>query len=596
MNLTINDKTKEQKNKNEEKKEKEDNQNNSSKLSLSLSDISLANPDIKNTQEFEKNQKLGRFVLGEKLGQGTFGFVRLAKHTLTGENVAIKILDKEKILKEKDKFRLKNEIKILKKLRHNNLVQLYSVIDTKLSINLIMEYCEGEELFDYINRKQRLKELEACQIFQQIISGIEYLSKNGITHRDLKPENILINNDNLKIKIVDFGLSNIYKNNELLKSKCGSLCFAAPEMISGKKYNGLNVDIWSSGVILFSMICGFLPFQEEDSSVLYQKIIKGKYQIPYYVSQLAGDLIHKILNINPEKRYTIDQIKKHKWFKMVNTDNIISEGLLLDKYIVPIDNDIINILVDDYKLNEEEIKIDLIKNRHNLITTSYYLLLKKKIKEGKKSICDMNSVEFVNYLNDKNNLLEKYENNLDEICEKRINKNYSETISENKSNSESFNENDLMKEKIEIKIEKLHQEIDDMKNTILTNNSINKTNKNNHENKAKKFNIKKLILNDNINNKKDNSRKTYKIIKREDIKSNYYSHKRIATQTQNTHNNINEKKFSIDAISKVIYSHNNKSQKSKDKDENSIFSYKKNKLNKKSMFRLTKINDNKINN
>ena len=598
MNLSINDKTEDQKNNNEskEKKEKQNNQNNSSNLSLTLSDISLANPDIKNTQEFEKNQKLCHFILGEKLGQGTFGFVRLAKHSLTGENVAIKILDKEKILKEKDKFRLKNEIKILKKLRHNNIVQLYGVIDTKLSINLIMEYCEGEELLDYINRKQRLKELEACQIFQQIISGIEYLSKNGITHRDLKPENILINKDNLKIKIVDFGLSNIYKKNQLLKSKCGSLCFAAPEMISGKKYNGLNVDIWSSGVILFSMICGYLPFQEEDTTVLYQKIIKGKYQIPYYVSQLAGDLIHKILNINPNKRYTIEQIKKHKWFKMVDMNNIMSEGLLLDKFIVPIDDDIINILVNEYKFNEEEIKISLIKNKHNIITTIYYLLLKKKIKEGKKSICDMNSEEFINYLNNKNNLLENHDNNLDKICKERLNKNYSENVSEINSNSEIITENDLVKEKIEIKIEKLHHEIDDMKNSIITNNRINKTYKNNNynKNKPKKLNIKNLILNDNmIINKKEKLKKTYKFIKREEIKSNYYSHKRIPTTLQYTKKNLYEEKIPKNSPSMVLHSQNNKNENSIDKEINTISSYKKDKLNKKSLFRLTKVNNNK---
>ena len=393
--------------------------NNSSVLTLTLSNISLANPDVKkmNEKEFNKNQKLGRFVLGEKLGQGTFGFVRLATHSLTGEKVAIKILDKEKILKEKDKDRLKNEIKILKKLRHNSIVQLYGVIDTKLSVNLIMEYCEGEELLDLINRRQKLKEMEACKIFQQIISAIEYLSKNNVTHRDLKLENIIVDK-NLKIKIVDFGLSNIYKNNELLKSQCGSLCFAAPEMISGKKYNGLNADIWSSGVILFSMVSGFLPFQEEDTKLLYQKITNGKYQIPYYISQTAGDLIHKILNINPNKRITIGQIKKHKWFKMIDINYNMSEGLLLNKFIIPIDEDIIDIMIKEYEFNAEETKKDLLKNKHNLITTCYYLLLNRKIKEGKKSICKMDSISFINYLNNKNNLLEKYKFNLEKIYKK----------------------------------------------------------------------------------------------------------------------------------------------------------------------------------
>ena len=593
-------------NKNNNPEKGNNNINNSSIQSLSLSDISLANPSINNIteEEMKKNQKIGHFVLTDKLGQGTFGFVRLATHTLTGEKVAIKILDKEKILKEKDKFRLKNEIKILKKLRHNNIVQLYGVIDTKISINLIMEYCEGEELLDYINRKQRLKEMEACIIFHQIISGIEYLAKNNITHRDLKPENILINQNNLKIKIVDFGLSNIYKNNELLKSKCGSLCFAAPEMISGKKYNGLTVDIWSCGVILFSMICGFLPFQEEEPKLLYEKIVKGKFQIPYYVSQLAGDLIHKILNIHPNKRYTIEQIKKHKWFKIYNNmyDNnnnnnniIINEGLLLDKYVIPIDEDIIKIMVNEYDFKEDEIKINLIKNKHNLITISYYLILNKKIKEGKKSNCDLNSNEFAKYINDKNNLLEKYDFNLDKVCQERVNNNLYIKNNESKEEDKNYNKNkndileikeivnnDLVKEEIGTKINKLHQEIDTIKNDILTNN-INY--QKNRKNIKKKMKLRKYIFNENINNTK-NKRNVFKNIVK--IKKKNNSSKIFASDKNNEINNNNLK-----TISTITHSKINKKEISKLEDINTTISFKKNKLIKTNVV-LSK-NDNSIN-
>ena len=548
------------------------NKSNTSNQSLSLSDISLANPPVNVTEEqMKKNQKNGHFVLGEKLGQGTFGFVRKAIHTLTGEKVAIKILDKEKIIKERDKFRLKNEIKILKKLRHNNLVQLYGVIDTKLSINLIMEYCEGEELLDYINRKQRLKEMEACIIFQQIISGIEYLAKNNITHRDLKPENILININNLKIKIVDFGLSNIYKNNEFLKSKCGSLCFAAPEMISGKKYNGLNVDIWSSGVILFSMICGFLPFQEEESKLLYEKIVKGKCQIPYYVSQLAGDLIHRILNTNPNKRINLEQIKKHKWFKMYDYNkNIISDGLLLDKYVIPIDEDIIHIMVNEYDFNEDEIKINILKNKHNIITITYYLILNKKIKEGKKSKCDLNSYEFVMYLNDKKNLLENYEYNLDKVCKERVNNNILKDINDiNKEKKNNAIENNKVNIKTELdrdddaKLKKLHQEIDSIKNKILMNNfnyqtSNNNSNNNSNKNIIKKMKLRKYIFNENANSDNDNDDKKYEKNK-----------KMINSQSKVKINDKNNNKNSLKTISTIAQSQNNKKEISKIDDFNS---------------------------
>ena len=582
-----------------------ENINNNSSNSLSLSDISLANPESNDLDEkdIEKNKKLGHFVLGEKLGQGMFGFVRLATHSLTGEKVAIKILDKEKLIKEKDKFRLKNEIKILKKLRHTNLVQLYGVIDTKLSINLIMEYCEGEELLDFINRKQRLKETEACIIFQQIISGIEYLAKNNITHRDLKPENILINKNNLKIKIVDFGLSNIYKDNQLLKSKCGSLCFAAPEMISGKRYSGLNVDIWSSGVILFSMICGYLPFQEEDSKLLYEKIVKGKYQIPYYVSQNAGDLIHKILKINPNKRYTIEQIRKHKWFKMMENNINITEGLLLDKYVIPIDDDIINILVKEYKFNEEEIKINILKNKHNLITICYYLLLNKKIKEQKKSICDMSSPEFNLYLNDNRNLLENYGYNLDKVCEEKITKTITNQKNLNNNNNKLNNKNIFKtnpnKGEITTKLEKLHEEMDNIKKEMLIT-SENERNQNQINNsKYKKMILRNLIL------KKDDNHISKTDKKRNDSKSNdkdisknkdvNYSHSRILTNTNNIDEHFrNINKNSLKTLSTIANSKYHKKEISTIcNGANSTLS-NNDKKKKQSMFRLTKDNNNNI--
>jgi 5'-AMP-activated protein kinase catalytic alpha subunit len=137
-----------------------------------------------------------------------------------------------------------------------------------------MEYAEGGELFDYILKKKRLDEKEAVFFMQQILSGVEYIHKNGIVHRDLKPENLLLDH-NKNIKIVDFGLSNQYKPNERLKTACGSPCYAAPEMIAGKKYECLGVDIWSCGIILYAMLCGFLPFEDPNTNKLYKKIMAG---------------------------------------------------------------------------------------------------------------------------------------------------------------------------------------------------------------------------------------------------------------------------------------------------------------------------------
>lgn len=181
-------------------------------------------------------------MIGKTIGEGTFGKVKLGIHIPTGEKVAIKILEKAKIKDQADADRVSREIKILKIVHHPNVIQLYEIIESTKQLYLIMEYANGGELFDYIVSKGRLKEDEATRFFQQIVAGISYLQKLRISHRDLKPENLLLD-DKMNIKIVDFGLSNIYKSGELLKTACGSPCYAAPEMIAGKKYHGGKVDI-----------------------------------------------------------------------------------------------------------------------------------------------------------------------------------------------------------------------------------------------------------------------------------------------------------------------------------------------------------------
>lgn len=173
----------------------------------------------------------------------------------------MKILEKHKIIEDVDVERVSREIKILKLARHPNIVQLYEIIETPRQLYLITEYVPGGELFDYIVANRRLKEEEACKFFQQIISGIEYLHELGIVHRDMKPENLLLDHAG-QIKLVDFGLSNTYTGDETLRTACGSPCYAAPEMISGEPYHGSKVDVWSCGVILFAMVCGYLPFED----------------------------------------------------------------------------------------------------------------------------------------------------------------------------------------------------------------------------------------------------------------------------------------------------------------------------------------------
>ena len=376
-----------------------------------------SNNSLKKEPSIIESQSIEHFILGQKLGQGTFGVVRLATHLLTGEKVAVKILDKEKVLQETDKNRLEREIKILKILRHSNIVHLYNVIQNSTSIFLIMEYVSGKELFDYIVLKKRLQENEACKFYQQILSGIEYLHKLKIVHRDLKPENLLLDSKK-NIKIVDFGLSNLYTKNELLSTACGSPYYAAPEMISGQKYKGLMVDIWSSGIVLYAMLCGYLPFDDNNNEILYKKIIDGKFNIPHFISDNAKDLLKKILNTDPSKRYNISQIKNHSWFNLINPKINMSEGLLLFKYVIPVDEDLVEKMEEFYD-DKEDIRRKILSNRHNHITTTYYLLLKKKTRLGLESVAELKSNSFNEYIKDPSNLLSCYDNDINLVTKER---------------------------------------------------------------------------------------------------------------------------------------------------------------------------------
>ena len=405
---------------------------------------------IKYENNDNNKRKETQFILGKKIGQGTFATVRLATHIKTNEIVAIKILDKEK-MKEIDKIRSNREIKILKKTRHRNIVHLYNDINTEKLIYLIMEYVKGKELLAYINEKNKLNENESCYYFQQIISGIEYLEKLKIVHRDIKLENIIIE-DNKNIKILDFGLSNFYQKNNILYSSCGSLCYASPEMVEGKKYSGSCVDIWSSGIVLFAMLCGYLPFTDSNDQKLFKKIVEGKLYFPHYLSEQAKDLLNKVLTKDPLKRITINKIKKHPWFNLNNPKITMSPGFLINEIVIPIDLDIINKMVNIYGYSGKEIKIDLLKNKHNNRTTTYYLLLDSKIRKGESSICDMKSEEYNQYINNPYNLLSNYNYDIDKVIDERIYENEKTfSLKLSKRNNNSFRNN---QKNLSLKIEK----------------------------------------------------------------------------------------------------------------------------------------------
>ena len=358
------------------------------------------------------------FKMGKKLGEGRFSIVKLATHSLTNQPVAIKILDKTKIASLEDKERINREIKIMKKINHFNITKLYTIIETKCIIYLVQEYVQGKELNDYLYTKGKLTEPDACKFFHQIISGLSYLHYIGIAHRDFKPENILLTNDNKILKIIDFGLGNLYKKGQLLKTGCGSPCYIPPEMIKEERYNAEKTDIWSAGIILYLMLCGHLPFYEEDNQLMFDKIIKGDYEIPKFLSDEARDIIKKILEVDPEKRLNFEEIKNHPWFNIINKKYMIYKGFDIDADIIPVDEDIIE-QMEKIGINKIETRYHVLKNYHNKITTIYNLLLKKKIDSGKKSVSDMQSDLYNEYINNKKNKIIYY-GNLDSVLKNRI--------------------------------------------------------------------------------------------------------------------------------------------------------------------------------
>lgn len=258
---------------------------------------------------------LSKYKLGKTIGLGSFGKVKVAECVQTGLKVAIKIIDLLKIKKTRgEESKVRREITIMQVLVHPHVVRLHEVIETSENIYLVMEFMESGDLYDYIQLKGRLPEDEARKLFQQMMYGVQYCHRNMVVHRDLKPENILLDS-NYDLKISDFGLSNVMRDGHFLRTSCGSPHYAAPEVISEQLYVGPEVDVWSCGVILYAILCGTLPFDDENTSALYRKIKSGIFKFPRYISDEARDLIAKILVVDPMRRITIPEIHRHQWFQ-----------------------------------------------------------------------------------------------------------------------------------------------------------------------------------------------------------------------------------------------------------------------------------------
>jgi len=321
--------------------------------------------------------KIGHYILGDTLGVGTFGKVKVANHQLTGHKVAVKIINRQKIKNLDVIDKIKREIQNLKLFRHPHIIKLYQVISTPTDIFMVMEHVAGGELFDYIVNKRRLEESEARRFFQEIISGVDYCHRHMVVHRDLKPENLLLD-AHKRVKIADFGLSNMMTDGEFLRTSCGSPNYAAPEVVSGKLYAGPEVDIWSCGVILYALVCGTLPFDDGHVPTLFRKIKSGIFFIPEYLNKDVVRILVHMLQTDPVKRATMKEIREDPWFQTDLPDYLFPSSQDQDASII--NTDIVKEICDKFCVEVEEVHRALLNdNPHDQLYIAYHLILDNQL-------------------------------------------------------------------------------------------------------------------------------------------------------------------------------------------------------------------------
>ncbi|XP_077522536.1 MAP/microtubule affinity-regulating kinase 3 isoform X41 [Amblyomma americanum] len=332
---------------------------------------------------------IGRYRLLKTIGKGNFAKVKLAKHVPTGKEVAIKIIDKTQ-LNPSSLQKLFREVRIMKMLDHPNIVKLYQVIETEKTLYLVMEYASGGEVFDYLVAHGRMKEKEARAKFRQIVSAVQYCHQKRIIHRDLKAENLLLDGE-MNIKIADFGFSNEFVPGMKLDTFCGSPPYAAPELFQGKKYDGPEVDVWSLGVILYTLVSGSLPFDGANLKELRERVLRGKYRIPFYMSTDCENLLKKFLVLNPAKRATLEVIMKDKWMNIGYEDDELKPYLepetdFGDSKRIALSSRAEILMSMGYSRDEIE---DSLRNRKYDDIMANYLLLGKRTTENES--CDSRS-------------------------------------------------------------------------------------------------------------------------------------------------------------------------------------------------------------
>ena len=485
-----------------------------------LKNIQKRSKTFENIVKNNKNEyKIGGYLIKNNLGEGTFGKVKLGIYIKTGEKVAIKIINKKKLIEKNDQIHLKREIDLLQKLNHTNIISVYEIFENNDNYYIIMEYCSKGELFNYIVSKKRLNEAEAAYFFYQLINGLEYIHSIGISHRDIKPENLLLTN-NYILKIIDFGLSNYYEENinKYLKTPCGSPCYSSPEMVSGLSYDGFKVDIWSCGIVLFAMLCGYLPFDDKnDDKIIFKKIVECEIKYPFFLSDMSRDIITKLLIKDPNKRISIKQIKMHPFY-------------LKGKQKYELDFGIIN----------------KTKNIPYLTERSFFNSNNNKKKKDEKT-------------DNREKINNKYNNRNDDIQNIKIFSNYS--IDENNDNEISQKDFCYIPVETDVQEYRKNEDLKENMKTKLLKKALNTEHgKRDLKNKEKNIIIRKMKNNSNfIFDKKSENKSKEKIninkLLRKNIISLLFNQKK-SSKRKDTKTNLNDKKNSINAIN-IKYSFNN---------------------------------------
>ena len=486
---------------------------------------------------------VGNYLIQQTLGQGTFGKVKLGIYLPNNEKCAIKVLEKSRMNGKDDQIRVKREFDMLSKFNHPNVILVSEIFENINSYFSVMEFCEGGELFNYIVKKKRLSENESSFFYFQLINGLEYIHSLGIVHRDLKPENLLLTKEYL-LKIIDFGLSNYFVKGQkdLLSTPCGSPCYTSPEMVAGKKYDGTKIDIWATGIILYAMLCGYLPFEDKDNDILFDKILECNIKYPDFLSSESKDLISKILVVDPEKRIDIPGIKNHSFFlrgknffeqifsiKQISTD----DDNLGNNYTNNDKNNGNEKIKEINETNDKNDKNDLKKEKPNDLSTQKNIVKSKNnnsLIENKENI----NTENIN-INESiilNNI--KYDGNI-------LNKKEKNAIIGNLKNRKNTLKCINIRKIKKVKIEELNHKIKLQK-----------------DKKSKNTNVKIVQNNEkkeNINNKRESNKDMEELTKKNNIKNSFET---SSPQRQNKKekekeilkNYIVDKNKALDMISK----------------------------------------------